>query len=567
MNQHHLRALATATIAWTTLAGCGEGGNGPSEDVERGTLAVSAPIGQHDGIKPASGTAQFTWGWACDPDDWSRAVDVHFYLDGTYETGTFVGSATASGNRPDVGGVCGGTTNHGFDFSLPTAQLSSGTHTLHAYAIDPENVSGNPMLGGGPLTFVVEGGGGGGGGSAPAQGAPSGQLDGITPSGGGTHFAWGWACDGDDWNAPVEIHFYLDGTYDSGTFVGSTVANVQRNDVGGACGGTTAHGFEYVLPTSHLANGAHTLYAYAVDPQGAAGNPALGGSPMSLAVTDGSGGGGGSGGGTGGGAGTLHGWDPFVRTACYRALGTVEPRWSGSGSDCTGTTGAWSFGTTNETAQFSDGGLYDFWVGHPIWSFGFIPDPSGHYTVDWAIDKVNHDHFRDRYSFAGFDDTSLSVPLGGDVRVSLEASLKAVEQYDDGVNGMAKNRVMVGAVGTWNGRSHFLEVNLWRSANFDLCTGACDPGGAVDRVFGQPGWPAEGVYYHAPAIGLPSLAEGAGRREYEIHLASLFRSYGGWTDPPANWDQALLTGIYIGVEVWGKGRVWMEHQHYRTWSP
>jgi hypothetical protein len=266
-----------------------------------------------------------------------------------------------------------------------------------------------------------------------------------------------------------------------------------------------------------------------------------------------------------------YGWDPYVRHACYRALGTVDPRY---GPDCATSTGAWAFGTTNENAAFTGGGPFDIPFGHPIWTFGFYDDPSGHYTVGWAIDKVNFDYFRDRYSFAGFDDTSLNVPLAGDVRLSLQLEVKDAEQYDDGVNGMAKNRIMIGAVGTWNGRSHYLEVNLWRTDNFDLCTGACDPSNVYDRKFGDPAWPAEGVYFHGPSLGSvpgyvsqPNLTIGGGVKDFEVHLSSLFRGYTGWTDPPANWAQASLTGIYIGIEVWGRGRVWIEHKEYRVWSP
>jgi hypothetical protein len=129
-------------------------------------------------------------------------------------------------------------------------------------------------------------------------------------------------------------------------------------------------------------------------------------------------------------------------------------------------------------------------------------------------------------------------------------------------------------VGTWNGRSHYLEVNLWRTDNFDLCTGACDPSSVYDRTFGDPTWPAEGVYFHGPSLGSvpghvsqPNLTIGGGVREFEVHLGSLFRGYTGWSDAPPNWSQASLTGIYIGIEVWGRGRVWMEHKHYRVWSP
>ena len=111
-------------------------------------------------------------------------------------------------------------------------------------------------------------------------------------------------------------------------------------------------------------------------------------------------------------------------------------------------------------------------------------------------------------------------------------------------------------------------------------TGAADTGvadtGPGDSSSGEVTYGWDPYVRHAcyralgtvdPHVSQPNLTIGGGVRDFEVHLGSLFRGYTGWSDAPPNWAQVSLTGIYIGIEVWGRGRVWMEHKHYRVWSP
>ena len=74
-------------------------------------------------------------GWARDPDHLDKTIDVHFYVDGPYGSGTMLGFTTANITRNDVG-------NHGFsvDINLPT-QFQNGTHTLYTHGIDLDQES------------------------------------------------------------------------------------------------------------------------------------------------------------------------------------------------------------------------------------------------------------------------------------------------------------------------------------------------------------------------------------------------------------------------------------------
>jgi hypothetical protein len=77
----------------------------------------------------------------------------------------------------------------------------------------------------------------------------------------------GWACDQNNYLAPLNVHLYLDGAAGAGgTYLTSLTANQTREAaVGALCGGYANHGFTYNTPTSLIDGIAHTIYAYAIN--------------------------------------------------------------------------------------------------------------------------------------------------------------------------------------------------------------------------------------------------------------------------------------------------------------
>jgi YD repeat-containing protein len=105
----------------------------------------------------------------------------------------------------------------------------------------------------------------------PGPGAgtsPIGNFEGIDQAG---RFAGGWSFDPDNAAASNIIHFYIDGPAGSGTFLGSTTANLARPDVNSAYSITGQHGFRFQIPTQYQNGQQHTIYAYGLDtgPNGA----------------------------------------------------------------------------------------------------------------------------------------------------------------------------------------------------------------------------------------------------------------------------------------------------------
>ncbi len=188
------------------------------------------------------------YGWTCDADDYSKSLEVHFYYDGEAGVGRWAGSAVANIARETaVGDLCGGKPAHGFAMPTPDFLKDGQSHNIYAYAINTPAGS-NPLLSNGQKTMQCAG-----------SQSPIGYFDSIN-----NYFAFGWACDADDYSKPLTIYFY-DGPIENQRSMGSVVANSLRTDpgVGNVCGGHAWHGFNWELPDQFNDGAAHTVYAYA----------------------------------------------------------------------------------------------------------------------------------------------------------------------------------------------------------------------------------------------------------------------------------------------------------------
>jgi hypothetical protein len=126
-------------------------GPGPSPPPPPPPPPPSDPYGWLDQVDGA-GVAT---GWACDANDYTAALTIHFYADGPAGSGSFVGSAVAGELRePAVGEACGGYRAHGYSFRIPDSLRDNGTHALYAYALDVGG-GGNPLLSGSPKSFSL----------------------------------------------------------------------------------------------------------------------------------------------------------------------------------------------------------------------------------------------------------------------------------------------------------------------------------------------------------------------------------------------------------------------------
>jgi hypothetical protein len=92
--------------------------------------------------------------------------------------------------------------------------------------------------------------------------APYGWHGDITPDG----YILGWACDPNDFNYPIFVHFYADNGRGWHGYMGQTQAGGWWNEgVAGACGGNPWHGYSFRIP-DWIRNGeGYQLYSYAIN--------------------------------------------------------------------------------------------------------------------------------------------------------------------------------------------------------------------------------------------------------------------------------------------------------------
>jgi len=212
------------------------------------------PKGWHDGSSCDLNGKISSWGWSCDEDDYDTPLSIHIYKDGKAGSGgTFIASGIASGSRPDVGGQCGGTTNHGFNITTLDS-FPAGTYSIYAYGINIGSTGSNKILSGSPKTVTC----------TTTNNSPGGNFDHISCTNGKIKIS-GWACDADDYTKPLSIHAYIGGPAGTGNMVGNFVANLYRPDnPWNVCGGNRNHGFSGV-ELSGTYTGKQTVYPYAIN--------------------------------------------------------------------------------------------------------------------------------------------------------------------------------------------------------------------------------------------------------------------------------------------------------------
>jgi len=227
------------------------------------------------------------------------------------------------------------------------------------------------------------------------------------------------------------------------------------------------------------------------------------------------------------------------------------------------------------------------------WEYGFYPKGDGTYRVGWALDKINFPKYVDRHCGTFLNDGYSTPPsIDDDLVLELDARLRGADAIADGsvvttfrdpswdqvildpygrTVGDAKNRITVGvSARSRDGVIYFLEVNLYRTKNWDQIPDAAD---LYDRQasWDIPGAKGQVVYFNGARLSLvpgasdlPALAvEPDGpMRHFRVPISTLFKSY-AWPYPVASWRDVVVIGTYVGPEIWGRGRLWFELENYR----
>jgi hypothetical protein len=169
-------------------------------------------------------------GWVFDPDRPDAAVTVRVKVDGNV-----VAEAPANMSRPDLAGVTGGSTNHGFIINI---SVPPGTHKIDVVAVESDTSS---------LTETVIGTT-----AAAVNPPPIGSIDVANST-----QVIGWVFDADAGATPLQAEIRVDGVS-----AATVTANLARPDLVVATGSPN-HGFSATL--SGLSQGPHLIELYTTD--------------------------------------------------------------------------------------------------------------------------------------------------------------------------------------------------------------------------------------------------------------------------------------------------------------
>jgi hypothetical protein len=209
-------------------------------DAAKGSLGDA---GNLDGIDSRTALVR---GWAYDPSDPTVSVLMQLYLDGPAGSpgSVFVGAAQTDILRQDVNEKRRISGTHGFELRLPAKYWDGKPHQLYAYTLleSPGHQGELLEINSSPLPFALQ-----------PQVPDRGNLERIVSSPDSMSLP-GESIEGWAWNPltpddPIRVFFYMDGPANEGGFyVGSTIADIPRNDLAQkGIGATGNHGFKFQL--------------------------------------------------------------------------------------------------------------------------------------------------------------------------------------------------------------------------------------------------------------------------------------------------------------------------------
>jgi len=207
-------------------------------------------------------------------------------------------------------------------------------------------------------------------------------------------------------------------------------------------------------------------------------------------------------------------------------------------------------------------------------------------TISVSIDTINFNKvnvtgwpIQYGHMFAAFNDRLLNgATIDKDIIIELDVRIRKSQLDARAYGGYSGNRVIIGAVGNWSeplprtNSVHFFEIDLMQTEGYSESYGDPDYPLCKDTPYDRCFYSREGKYAEGREVRYDLFFEGSpvptnteGWTHLRIPLSQTIRRL-RWVAPPAQWSDARITGVYVGIESQGKALTALEVRNYNVYS-
>jgi len=197
------------------------------------------------------------------------------------------------------------------------------------------------------------------------------------------------------------------------------------------------------------------------------------------------------------------------------------------------------------------------------------------------FDKINVTGWPIQYGhmFAALNDRLLDgATIDKDIIVEFDIRIRRSQLRSEGYRGYSGNRIIVGAVGNWRephprtNRVHFFETDLVQSEGYSASYGDPDYPLCKDITYDRCFYSREGKYAEGREVRYDTFfqksAVSANMEDWthlRIPLSQAIRKL-RWVAPPSQWNEARISGVYVGLESQGAALTALEIRHYNVYA-
>ena len=207
-------------------------------------------------------------------------------------------------------------------------------------------------------------------------------------------------------------------------------------------------------------------------------------------------------------------------------------------------------------------------------------------TISILIDTINFNKINVTgwpiqygHMFAAFNDRLLNgATIDREIIIELDVRIRKSQLGAKTHGSYSGNRVIIGAVGRWieplprTNSTHFFETDLVQANGYSASYSDPDYPLCKDTSYDRCFYSREGKYAEGREVRYDTFFQGSAVStntdqwtHLRIPLSRAIRKL-GWVAPPSRWNDASITGVYVGIESQGAALTALEVRNYNVYA-